>query len=181
MAISDDVLSEVVRALVRVTGRLARFCDRAEHNEGVERATVAESAAELRGMSTLLLHRCGVDPVGAYGERLAAMEARHPLAGAGLFDAADQVPLAKTWRDLQVVQARHDAVYHPDVLGLAKIEQLRHYTLHLAKLAWLLQDREEMLQDAQLVLDRITDLLVFGVKLSSVCGELLPDELVLHR
>lgn len=174
----DDV-RDAVRTLVRVTGSLAQFCDRAEHNEGSDRAVVSAAGDALRGCALALLRTRGADPVAAYAERLAAMESRHPLGGTGLFDADEQITLAKTWRDLQRFQARHDAVYHPDVCGLAKIEQLRHYTLHLAKLTWLLQEHD--LGQQPLVMperDRFVDILVFGVKLATVCGVLLPDELV---
>ena len=41
---------------------------------------------------------------------------------------------ANSWRALQLVQAEHDRHYHPDVCGLTKGEQLRHYALHLAKI-----------------------------------------------
>lgn len=174
----DDV-PDAVRTLVRVVGSLAQFCDRAEHNEGTERASVSAAGEALRECGVALLRARAVDPVAAYAERLASMETRHPLGGAGVFDAHEQIPLAKTWRDLQRFQVRHDAVYHPDVCGLAKIEQLRHYTLHLAKLAWLLQ--EHALGHKQLISperDRFVDILVFGVKMATVCGTLLPDELV---
>jgi hypothetical protein len=179
MATPVDDVQNAVRTLVRVTGSLAQFCDRAEHNEGTDRAIVSAAGEALRGCALSLLRARAVDPVAAYAERLASMEARHPLGGAGVFDADEQIPLAKTWRDLQRFQAQHDAVYHPDVCGLAKIEQLRHYTLHLAKLAWMLQDHA--LEQKPLVAperDRFVDILVFGVKLATVCGSLLPDELV---
>lgn len=164
------------RTLVRLTGTLARFCDRAEHNEGAERSIVAAAGAELRTTASVLLRACDVDPINSYAARLGALEARHPLYGAGLFDADETIREVKTWRMLQRGQARHDAVYHPDVNGLAKIDQLRHYTLHLAKLAWLLQEAADAGNIDDDVLDRVTDVLVFGVKLATVSGELLPDE-----
>lgn len=182
MPVSGDDVRDAVQTLVRVVGGLAQFCDRAEHNEGTDRACVSAAGEALRGCALALLRARAVDPVAAYAERLASMEARHPLGGAGVFDADEHIPLAKTWRDLQRYQARHDAVYHPDVCGLAKIEQLKHYTLHLAKLAWLLQEHD--LGQKTLVAperDRFVDILVFGVKLATVCGTLLPDELVEYQ
>lgn len=171
-----EQLAEASRTLVRVTGTLARFCDRAEHNEGTERDIVATAGAELRGDAVHLLRVCGADAVDSYASRLARLESRHPLAGAGLFEADETIRHAKTWRAIQQGQARHDAVYHPDVNGLAKIDQLRHYTLHLAKLAWLLQEAAGVTTADDDLRDRITDVLVFGVKLATVCGQLLPDE-----
>ena len=179
MPITTADVDDTVRVLVRLTGQLARFCDRAEHNEGTERGIVGTVAGELRLSALRLLEICGADPIAAYLTRLAEIEARHPLAGEGLFEAAGEVGRAKTWRDLQRSQARHDAVYHPDVVGLAKIDQLRHYTLHLAKLAWLLQEYTVAGDPVDASAEaRVVDLLVFGVKLSTVCGELLPEEAV---
>lgn len=177
MAVPADKLDRAVRALVRITGTLARFCDRAEHNEGVDRDLVVTAGAELRMTATALIRDNGADILDAYAFRLAQLEARHPLAGADLFEADKEIHRVKTWRELQRAQARHDAVYHPDVSGLAKIEQLRHYTLHLAKLAWLLQDAAAAnYAGGEIVQVRIPDVLVFGVKLATVCGQVLPDE-----
>jgi hypothetical protein len=101
---------------------------------------VVVAGAERRSSALTLLRDHDMNPLDAYASRLAQIEIRHPLAGAGLFDADYVVRDVKSWRGLQQAQAHHDAVYHPDVTGLAKIDQLRHYTLHMAKLAWLLQD-----------------------------------------
>lgn len=177
MTISADRLDIAARTLVRVTGTLARFCDRAEHNEGVSRDLIITAGEDLRMTAMALLRDHGIDPLDAYASRLAQIEARHPLAGANLFEADQEIRYVKTWRELQRAQARHDAVYHPDVAGLAKIDQLRHYTLHLAKLAWLLQDAaNEQDTGGDIVNERVPDVLVFGVKLATVCGQLLADE-----
>lgn len=177
MTVSADRLDIAARTLVRITGILARFCDRAEHNEGASRDLIVTAGADLRVTAMALLRDQGVDPLDAYASRLAQIEARHPLAGANLFEADQEIRHVKSWRGLQQAQARHDAVYHPDVTGLAKIDQLRHYTLHLAKLAWLLQDAADG-QDTggDVVNERIPDVLVFGVKLATVCGQILADE-----
>ena len=55
------------------------------------------------------------------------------LARPGSYDGHRAALEARTWRDLQLVQGDHDRYYHPDVLGMAKDQQLRHYALHLAK------------------------------------------------
>lgn len=173
---SDDQ-TEIVRTLVTATGRLAQFCDRAEHNEAADRAVIIDASVALRSLAARVLRRHQVSAVAAYADRLAGIEHRHPIAGSGAFDAADQVPLAKTWRDLQRFQAQHDGTYHPDVNGLAKLDQLRHYTQHLGKLAWYFQDNIGGTGvEAEATTTRVADVLVFGVKLATVCGHLLPDE-----
>lgn len=168
-------VATVARAVICGAGTLARFCDRAEHNEGVDRVVVTDAGAALRAAALSALQNRRLDPIAAYGTRLARIEGRHPLGGSGLFDADEALRQAKTWRAVQQCQARHDSVYHPDVCGLAKIEQLRHYTLHLAKLAWLLSETPAERTDSDDTADRITDVLVFGVKLATVCGQLLPE------
>jgi hypothetical protein len=176
MTIPADRLDVAARTLVRITGTLARLCDRTEHNEGASREVVVVAGAELRSSALALLRDHDMNPLDMYASRLAQIEIRHPLAGAGLFDADYVVRDVKSWRGLQQAQAHHDAVYHPDVAGLAKIDQLRHYTLHLAKLAWLLQDAADGGDiGGDIANNRIPDMLVFGVKLATVCGQLLPD------
>lgn len=177
MSMPQKDLASLSRTLVRSAGMLARFCDRAEHNEGADRAVVIDAGVQLRACALRVLVDRGQDPVAAYATRLAALEARHPLSRTGLYDADEALRHVKTWRGLQQGQARHDAVYHPDVNGLAKIDQLRHYTLHLSKLAWLLTESAAGdVAGPEDVNDRVTDVLVFGVKLATVCGQTLPDD-----
>lgn len=168
---------DVVRCLVTVAGQLAQFCDRAEHNEASERATIVDAGTTLRSFALSFLGRLGVDAIDSYAIRLTEIEHRSPLAGEDVFDADESVRQAKTWRALQRSQARHDGAYHPDVNGLAKIDQLRHYTQHLSKLAWYFQDEVGGTGvDHDATIARVVDMLVFGVKLATVCGQLLPDE-----
>jgi hypothetical protein len=176
MTIPADRLDFAARTLVCITGTLARLCDRAERNEDASRDVVIVAGAELSSSALALLREHDMNPLDAYASRLAQIEIRHPLAGARLFDADYVVRNVKSWRGLQQAQAHHDAVYHPDVTGLAKIDQLRHYTLHLAKLAWLLQDAANGGDiGGDITNDCMVDILAFGVKLATVCGQILPD------
>ena len=57
--------------------------------------------------------------------------------------------------------------------GWPRIEQLRHYALHLSKVVGAFaepREREELLRR------RLPDVLLFGVKLWTVMGSRLPDE-----
>jgi hypothetical protein len=114
--------------------------------------------------------------------RLRAIEARNPLAHPGAFDGGVAAEQALTWRALQLVQAEHDRFYHADVVGLAKLDQLRHYALHLAKLAGAMA---RAARDSGAAEDfrsrRLADVLLFGIKLSTVSGERLAETpLVAH-
>jgi hypothetical protein len=173
----DVVLHTAVRGLLKITGVLARHCDRAEHNEGVDQSALHAAGSDLRELALRLLDHHGIDPIQAYATRIGRMEMRHPLGLANIFDGGSAVSQAKTWLDLQKAQARHDLIYHADVAGLSKFEQLRHYTLHLAKLCWLLDEAATSpSQRKDLFHTRIPDMLVFGVKLATVTGLVLPDE-----
>lgn len=166
-----------VPTLVTVSGRLAQFCDRAEHNESADRAVIADAGAALRKHAHELLVSLSANVLDSYESRLVEIEQRSPLFGAASFDASEAVSNAKTWRQLQRCQALHDSAYHPDVAGLSKFDQLRHYTQHLSKLAWYFQDQVDRVGiDPDTTVRRATDILVFGVKLATVCGQLLPDE-----
>ncbi len=81
-------------------------------------------------------------------------------------------------RKLQLVQIAHDREFHPDVFGLPRVDQLRHYTLHVAKLVGLMA---ETCDDSSVWPDfrqrRLPDLLLFGIKLSTIANERLPEVL----
>jgi hypothetical protein len=99
----------------------------------------------------------------------------------GGYDGASAVPPRPTWRQVQLAQVEHDRFYHADVLGLCKLDQLRHYALHVAKLAGAVASTlrgDTPLDD--LLSRRVPDMIIFGVKLATVIGERLPDEPV-HR
>jgi len=170
------VVGALVPVLVRAAGRLAWQCDHAEHGEQSDKGLVIDSGLNLRAAAVEAFDLLGLEPVSSYADRLAAVEARSPLAGTGLFEAKFAIPKVETWRDLQVAQLLHDRVYHPDVLGMAKSDQLRHYTLHVSKLAWLADEAVQTANGAKdFVPARVADILLFGVKLSTVAGEVLPD------
>lgn len=164
-------------ALVRAAGILATYCDRAEHSEVADRQSVTAVALSLRGLAVATSHETGFDLHALYAERISEIERRHPAFADDMFDGASTVRIAKTWAQLQSVQYRHDLAYHPDVIGLAKWEQLRHYTLHVSKLAMLsLNASETEAEWNEFLARRLPDVVIFGIKLSTVCGERLSDE-----
>ena len=117
----------------------------------------------------------GVDIVSKYSNRIALIAETSVVADGK--SAANRVLEARTFRELQRVQVEHDRVFHADVFGLSRIEQLRHYVLHLAKIAGglaALSEDESKVEDFQN--RRLPDLLLFGIKLSTVMGEALPSE-----
>jgi hypothetical protein len=152
---------------------VANFCDHVEHNEVADRAWVLDTAAHLRAAVTELCATYALSFTDLYAERLGAIEARNVLGAPGTFDGHNAALQARTWRDLQVVQASHDRHYHPDVIGLAKLEQLRHYALHLAKIVGAFAQPEDA---ADLIHRRLPDTALFGIKLSTVMGVRLADE-----
>ena len=162
--------------LVRAAGRLAWQCDHAEHAEQSDKTLVIDAGLNLRAAAVEAFDRLEIEPVTSYANRLVDVEARSPLSGKGLFEAGVAIPKVATWRDLQVAQLLHDRVYHPDVLGMARSDQLRHYTLHVSKLAWRAHEAIDSADDMKaFVPARIADTLLFGVKLSTVAGEILTE------
>ena len=174
----QDDLVDVARAAAAV----ANYCDHAEHNEFVDAAWVLDAGTTIRAIARRIADREGIDLREAYARRLDRIEGRNVQRVANDFAGGAAVRAAATWLDLQAVQAKHDNLFHPDVVGLHKAEQLRHYALHLAKLTGALaemlagsSDREDFLAR------RLPDLLLFGLKLPTVMGHRLPETPALRR
>lgn len=156
---------------------MANYCDHVEHNEAAERAWVTGAAATLRNVAREIATHEDVDLRRLYAARLRQIEERNPLWSPGGLDGAALVAHASTWRALQLAQVEHDRRYHLDVMGLSKLDQLRHYTLHVAKLAGALAEVAAGHGDrADVRARRLPDLLLFGLKLSTVSGERLADD-----
>lgn len=178
--VSGDRLAVLQRTLRQVavsTAEVARYCDHAEHIEELDRAWVISAGQRFREAAMELAAAFDLDLHEAYTERLWAIEAGHLLATSDGFDCRAEASTALTWRDLQRVQIEHDRRFHPDVFGLSKAEQLRHYLLHSAKLTGFLASATldegcwPMFQERA-----IPDLLIFGLKFPTVAGVILPDD-----
>jgi len=132
------VLERTLRQVAVSTAEIARYCDNAEHNELLDRAWVIGAGECFRQAALELAAAFDLDAHEAYAKRLRAIEAVHLLAAGDGFDGHAEAGAAWTWQDLQRVQIEHDRRIHPDVFGLSKAEQLRHYLLHSAKLTGFL-------------------------------------------
>lgn len=168
------ITSEDLAVTAIAAAQVANFCDHADHNEPSEPSWVTGAGATLRRVAERIAVRAGVDLLSAYAERLGAVETRSTHDG---FDGHAAALAARTWRELQRIQEEHDRVYHPDVFGMRKSDQLNHYALHLSKLVGALGliltdqgDRDDFRQR------RLPDMLLFGIKLATVMGQKLPDE-----
>lgn len=165
-----DALSRLARALAQVSV----YCDRVEHAEFADIEWIKSSAGELRSVAISLAHDEDVSLLELYAARLEVVETRYVLGIVDGFVASSELRLAETWRDLQLIQARHDRLYRPDVDGLSRYEQLRHCVIHLGKLVGALADRDTNPPD--FLARRVPDILIFGIKLSTVAGDVLPCE-----
>lgn len=171
-----STLSEAAVRLAITSASVSGYCDRAEHLEPTDREVISAAGAELRALAVKLAADKQVDLVDAYRSRLESIERRHPLYPAGGFAAVDHFPReATTWRQLQSVQWDHDRHYHPDVLGLSRYEQLRHYAFHVAKLAGAAVEAAAG-DSADFYERRLPDLLLFGLKLATLVNEPLPEQ-----
>jgi hypothetical protein len=152
---------------------VANYCDHVEHNEFADRDWVLASASELREAAGELAERFGLNMVELYAERVGEIEARNVLARPDGYDGHRAALEARTWRELQLVQCDHDRHYHPDVVGMAKDQQLQHYALHLAKAVGAFAEPRT---EEELLHRRLPDVLLFAIKLPTVMGVRLPDE-----
>jgi hypothetical protein len=178
----QDRYVDAVLSLARCAADVANFCDHVEHNEAADRRWVIDAGTMLRRIACGLAGDERQDLRERYAQRLRAIEERNPTWTADALDGAVLARQAISWRDLQLVQAEHDRRYHPDVVGLAKFDQLRHCALHLAKLAGAAASIAQGVADAEdFRARRLPDLLLFGLKLATIMGERLPESaLVAH-
>jgi len=170
-------LTNSVLRLAIAAGDVANYCDHIEHNEIADVEVVQAAGAELRLLCLELSEAAGRDPFDLYASRLDEIETRNVLCHQASLCGSDAARAAGTWRDLQMAQAAHDKAYHADVVGLSKADQLRHYALHLAKLSGTTAGvvRGEI-DPNDWLRRRVPDLLLFGLKLSTVTGQKLPEQ-----
>lgn len=174
MSLTRPDLVNAALELATASAAVSNFCDHAEHNEPADIGDVRVAAGVLRATSVRLSRQAGHDPVELYADRLASIEQRNVLHFDGALDSGAEAREAGEWRSLQLIQAKHDHAYHADVVGLTKSEQLRHYALHVAKLAGATaQVATGDLSRSDWLERRVPDMLLFGLKLSTVTGERL--------
>jgi len=182
ISVGSSILVDAALAIAVMSGDVANHCDHVEHNEAADLDAIRRAGRDLRTTAVALSLEAAQDPVALYVRRLAAIEQRNVLWHDGAFDGAALARSASTWRALQIVQAAHDKAYHSDVVGLAKADQLRHYALHVAKLAGSTAVVARGDGDlADWLHRRVPDMLLFGIKLATVSGEKLPEEDVPRR
>lgn len=175
MSENDDAYLGASVKLARAAGAVANYCDSVEHNEPAETAWVLNAGAMLRSVATELATVIDEDLVDLYAARLASIEQRGVAATLpSAFNGSVAAHEACTWFDLQLVQVQHDRHFHPDVAGLSKYDQLRHYAFHLAKLAAAVTGGlvDEQLR-AEVAERRLADTVLFGLTLATVMGERL--------
>jgi hypothetical protein len=166
-------LTDFALAVAPRAAAVANYCDHVEHNEVADRDWVLGAAEDLALLAFELADAVGLELMELYAERLGAIEARNVLARPAGFDGHAAALEAETWRDLQIVQVEHDRFYHPDVVGLTKAEQLRHYALHLAKIVGAFAEASDA---DELIARRLPDTLLFAIKLHTVMGNRLSED-----
>jgi len=175
-------LREAVLELASVSGVVANVCDHAEHNEPYATGDIERSGERLRSLAVSLAHGRGRSPVALYRDRLRVIEWRNVVHHDDAFDGPSAIQEAISWRALQLVQLAHDRYYHADVAGLSKSDQLRHYALHVAKIAGAAADTVQgRCSVDDFVARRVADTLLFGLKLATVAGQRLSADLVPER
>ncbi len=177
MPLNHEELASEALELASIAGVVANACDHAEHNEAADPIEVRIAGQRLRAAALRLARGTNESITSLYQQRLRAIELRNVLHHPGAFDGPSRVADAASWRELQLIQIEHDRFYHPDVLGLTKSDQLRHYALHLAKLAAAAADAARgLVAQEDFVARRVPDVLLFGLKLATVSGEKLQEQ-----
>lgn len=171
--VNNERFGQLALAIAPSAAAVANYCDHVEHNETAETRWVVDAASELSRLAFQFAQEANVDLVDLYAERLGMIEAGNVLVRPNGFDGRAAVLAAASWRDLQLAQIEHDRCYHPDVFGLAKTEQLRHYAFHLAKIVGAFAD---VAGTEALPKRRLPDVLLFAIKLHTVMGKRLSDE-----
>lgn len=179
MSFSRVELVDAALDLATASAAVSNYCDHVEHNERAAVGDVQEAGVVLRITGARLSRLGGYDPVDLYARRLSMIERRNVVHCEESFDGEAAARDAADWRTLQLVQIAHDHAYHADVIGLTKFDQLRHYALHVAKLAGETARvaRGEAPQKDWLE-RRVPDMLLFGMKLATVTLQALPAEVV---
>jgi hypothetical protein len=175
---STQLFTDHMHALVRAGGMVGKYCDRAEHAEGPV-AVFVEVGELLRAQAVRMAAELRLDLRDLYAVRLHHVEVRNPAYAPDEFDGAAAARAAVTWRDWQLAQLRHDRIYHPEVSGLSKYDQVRHFAFHLQYLTWLADEAcaSPALRNAY-VADRVPDVLLFGLKFATIAGQHLQPEMI---
>lgn len=176
MVSPDNPYGSWLVELAKAAAAVANYCDHVEHNEPAERSWVLASASSLRRLAAEIAAEEGRSLRDLYAARLRQVEQRNP-AWTGELDGGALAEEASTLRELQLAQLAHDRHYHPDIVGLSKADQLRHCALHVAKLTGALAEfLSEELDREDFLTRRVPDMLLFGLKLATLCGEHLAEE-----
>ena len=168
----DSAMASIIHSLANASALVADYCDKAEHNEQVQQEWILRASEILRKSSIDFAVAIEQGLFELYAARLESIE-RRGVAGTlpEAFDGGSSARQATSWGDLQTVQNLHDRHYHPDVVGLAKCDQLRHHAFHLAKLCAafvMAQADEDRLEDV--VKRRLPDALLFALALATAIG-----------
>jgi hypothetical protein len=175
----DRELSTALRRVAIAGAEAALYCDRSEHVEVADVTWLQNCSEALLTAAVDMAEALGLDLLFSYAQRLGEIEIRSPYRATSDYDGGSATRVARTWRDLQEIQARHDREYHPDVIGLSRIDQARHCTLHVSKLTgWYARaaGSEEALRE--IVDRRLADTLLFGLKVASLARVMLADEAI---
>ena len=169
-------MNDALRRVAIAAGHVALYCDRSEHAEEADVGWLQSSAEGLREAATGVSEALEIDLPTSYARRLGEVETKSPFRTTANFDGVREARAAATWRGLQEVQSWHDREYHPDVVGLARLDQVRHCALHVAKLcSWYARGASSEVAAKEIVDRRLADTLLFGLKLASLANVQLPQ------
>jgi hypothetical protein len=176
MTLSQALQDALIRVAI-ASGDVANYCDHTEHSESADEADVLRAGLTLRESAIAIGAAAGINVHEAYADRIGAIESGNVYFSLDSVAGREKALRARSWWELQQVQVQHDKYYHPDVTGLSRNDQLRHYSFHLAKLGKALAEAQKGLDNWEdFARRRLPDMLLFGIKLSTVMREPLSKD-----
>ena len=156
---------------------ISNYCDHCEHAETSKASWGIECGDILQDVAVQIGRHEKVDLHTLYAERLERVEHRN------LFWESPEAPngrelvlSASDWRGLQNAQITHNIYYNPDVTYMSRMNQMRHYAFHVAKLTGAVANQVESGPTEEFISTRLPDMLIFRVLIATTMSQKLPED-----
>ena len=167
---------DTLHNLNEVVSKLSTYLEHAEHCEPTDVADIDWASDQLLSIASSLSEQYDVDIGLALLERLNSIRTKRGVFTSEATSFAQVIEEAETWRMLQVGQFLHDKQCHTNVINNIEDAQLRHYTLHLAKLPFHFSAALQANNMSHFFESgRFADLIAFGLKLATLRKRELPE------
>lgn len=167
------------KQFVLAAATLSKHCEHVEHCESNSVNDINLVSEKLLQIALSIAIENKINLAEVYLKKLQTVEAKKHLQKTLLNEdpSLQAGPLTKdiTWQKIQINQLIYDRQSEPNMLGIPKYEQVRHYALQITKLASLLFEATENNQLKDFCDKHLADIAIIGVKLATLRGIKLPD------